>query len=392
MSNRFSLLALAGALVLGGAFAGCLDDAPEEGPAETVPQATNQTANVTVDDGLAPMPEDIGHQPHMHDYWTGRERVTLMDDDVSSDPFTTAFFTFFNVVGAQTPGVGGTMVELPEGAIVYEGTGQLEMTVSWTDPTVTGMMVRYRSAASPDFSEPQAITKDATLAIDVTPEMSDMPHEKTSRWMFIFSAGAGQAVAGTFHVKVDIVKMRDIEQFPGHPELFGGANTLVLFDGPAQSSQSGPATRLVQIASGGFTAQEGVPSAAVVPMETMSMTANVTITSATASVGKVTGAMFLYKPANTNRFMRANVLASNPDTGVYQFAWPVEMSETDSPYAESSQWAFDLRVTTDPTGLGNQQCGGCSDAQVDYTLTVVAYDAAVEGAEREEDEDDDGDR
>lgn len=387
MSNRISLALVAGALVLAAGFSGCLNDAPEEDAPERLPQATNETANVTVDDGTKEMSADLGHQPHMHDYWTGRERVTLMDEDVQSDPFMTTFFTFFNVIGSKSPAVGGAFLEMPDGAIVYEGTGQLEFTASWTDPAVTGMQLRYRSAASPDFSEPQALTGGQPFVVEVTPEMSDMPHEKTSRWMFLLTPATGQAIAGTFHVKIDIVKMRDIEQFPGHPELFNGASTLTLYDGPAQSSQSSFPARIVQVATTGFSPEDdGVPSAAVVPMETMSMTANVTISSATASVGKVTGATFLYKPANTNRYMRANVIASNPETGIYQFAWPVEMSETDSPYAKSSQWSFDLHVSTDPTGTGNNQCGGCSDAQVDYTLTVVAYDALVEGAE-EVDED-----
>ena len=397
MSERLTLCVLSVALLAATGLAGCMDSGGDA-PMDADPAAANATAetNVTVDDGTEEMPKELGAMPHAHDYWTGKERITLLDQDVQVDPFSAVFFSFFNVVGTRTPAVGGAFVQLPDGAIVYEGTGKLEFTASWSDPTVTGMTLRYRSAASTEFSEPVALANGEALAIDVTPEMSDMPHEKTSRWSFLLTPGATQTMVGAFHAKVDIVKMHDIESFPGHPELFNGAHTLTLYEGPAQSSQSSFPSRIVGGVTTGFSAEpEGVRPTAVVPMETMSMTANVTITSATASVGKVTGAMFIVKPANSNGFYRATMLSGNPDTGEYQFAWLVDMEQTDSPYAKTSQWAFDLRVQTDPTGTGGQ-CGGCSDAQVEYNLVAVAYDAPVEGAEAldggpgQDDDDNDG--
>jgi hypothetical protein len=386
MSERLTLAFLALLLVGAAGLSGCMDnggDAPaEKTDAAAAPADAPVATNATVDDGTAEMPKDLGAKPHAHDYWTGKERITLLDQDVQVDPFTAVFFSFFNVFGSHTPAVGGAIVQLPDGAIVFEGTGKLEFTASWSDPTMTGMALSYRSASGTDFSEPVALANGEALGIDVSPEMSDMPHEKTSRWMFILTPGSGQTMVGAFHAKVDIVKMRDIEQFPGHPELFHGAHTLTLFEGPATSSQSSFPSRLANGLTNGFQAGEdpGVRPTAVVPMETLAMSANVTITSATASVGKVNGATLIVKPANSNGFYRTTLVSSDPDNGVYQFAWLVEMSQTDSPYAKESQWAFDLRVSTDTTGAGTQ-CGGCSDAQVDYTLLAVAYDAPLEGAE-----------
>ena len=395
MSKRLTLCVLTVALLASAGLSGCLDSGDEAPPTEMGPAPAETESNVTVDDGTAEMPKDIGAMPHAHDYWTGKERITLLDQDVQVDPFSALFFSFFNVVGSRTPAVGGAFVQLPDGAIVFEGTGQLEFTASWSDPGVTGMTLRYRSAASPQFSEPAALTNGQPLVVEVTPEMSDMPHEKTSRWEFLLTPAAGQTMVGAFHAKVDIVKMRDIESFPGHPELFNGAHTLTLYEGPASSSQGSFATRIVDGAVNGFRFQrEGVVPTAVVPMETMSMTANVTITSTTSSLGKVSGVMFLVKPANENGFRWAKMIASDPDAGTYQFAWLVEMEQTDSPYAKTSQWAFDLHLQTDPTGTG-AQCGGCSDAQVDYNLVAVAYDAPVEGAEELQgggDDDDNDDR
>jgi hypothetical protein len=241
------------------------------------------------------------------------------------------------------------------------------------------MTLRYASAASTTYSEPVPLTSDTALPITVTPEMSDMPHEKTSRWSFlVLPASAGQAIVGTFHVTVDIVKMRDIENFPGHPQLFNGANTLTLFDGVGTSSQGSFITQAAGFLTRAEQEPDGVPSDKVVPMETLSMTANLTITSATSNIGEVTDIWFLYKSADARfgRFERANVVTSDPATGVYQFAWPVTMEQTDSPYAKTSQWRFDVRVGTQTTGVGGP-CDRCADAEVEYSVVIVAYDALL---------------
>jgi hypothetical protein len=382
--RNFALLASLALVFVG--FAGCFSggnggDAPK-------PEATNAAmapaGNLTVDDGTAPMNASIGSMPHMHDYWQGKERVTLMDEDIKSDPFNTLGFTFFDAIRG-TPGVGGAFVSLPDGATVYEGTGKLEFTASWTDPTVTGMGLSYRSAADEQYKPSQPLTQGTALSVDVTPEMCDMPHEKDSRWSFLLMPSQdGQAIAGTFHVKVDIVRMHDLEAFPGHPQLFSGGHTITLFSGAAQSTQSsGPSQFVKFVTTQGAQQPAGVQSAKVVPMETKSMTANVTIKSATASIGKVSNITFLYKPAGSSfGFERAQMLSGNLDSGVFQFGIPVDMKQTDSPYAKASQWRFDLRVSTDPSGdagVFGGNCRGCSDAQVDYDLEAVAYDALLDG-------------
>lgn len=342
--------------------------------------ATNQTmdegnlTNVSVDDGTMPMDVDVGHQPHVHDYWTGKERVTLLDADVDVDAQDAFRFTFFDIF-MGTPGVGGTFVELPDGAIVYEGTGKLEFTVSWTDATVTGAALRHRAANSRDFSEPQALTNGEALVIDVTPEMTDMPHVQTSRWGFLLHpAQAGQSIVGKIHVKIDIVRLGDIMLFPGHPELFNGADTLTLFSGQGESSQSNFITGATAFATGGGFEDGGLPSQRIVPMETLTMTANLTITDVTSSQGEATDLFFLYKPADTGRYYRANLVSGDMATGVFQFAWPVEMPQSDSPYAapDASQWRFDVRVAT-KAPVGDDACSRCADVKVTYDLEVVAY-------------------
>lgn len=364
-------------ILLGAAFAGCLGGSDEPAPPQIATNETEDLSNIT-DDGTTEMSADLGHMPHLHDYWKGAERVTIMDDDVEVDQFTAIGFTFFDVF-MGTPGVGGTFFQLPEGALVYEGTGKMEITASWSDPTVTGAGIRYRTPASESFAEVVPLTQGSPLALEITPEMTDMPHDKESRWTFLLvPAQAGQAIVGKVHFKMDIIRVRDIEMFPGHPELFAGEHTLTLFDGVAESSSQNFASMIV-----GFATQNqkesGVRSSKVVPMETMTMTANVTITSATSNVGTVSDVDFLYKPAGSFRSMRAQVLSSDPEAGVYQFAWPVEMQQTDSPYAKTSQWSFDLLIHSETAdGLPQR---GLADTQVDYNLQVVAYDTLLEGVD-----------
>lgn len=373
-------------LVVLASFSGCLGN-DDPAPADDA-LATNESelGNVTVDDGTTEMDIDVGHAPHIHDYWLGKERVTIMDDDVTVDQFRALQFTFVNTIFFGSPGVGGAFFQLPEGGIVYEGTGKMEILPTWTDPTITGASLRYRSPASESFSEPQTLTPGQPLVIEVTPEMTDMPHDKESRWIFILTpAGTGGAIVGKVHFLIDIVRMRDIEMFPGHPELFAGEHTLTLFEGAAKSSQQNWGTMI----AGAITQNQqesGVRAAKVVPMETMSMTANVTITSATTNVGEVSNVSFLYHRAGDFGYSRAQMLSGDPTTGIYQFGWPVEMSDTDSPYAKTSQWAFDMRVQTDPAGMG-WETQGLADAQIDYELVVVAYDTLLDGIEPPEDDD-----
>lgn len=384
-----SLAPLVALLVLGSALAGCLDRGAEvagDDPAATTKQgaggfaANESLANVT-DDGSMEANETLGAVPHLHDYWDGKERVTLMDEDVAIDPFTGAFFTMFNVVVAKYPAAGGTWVELPDGKIVYEGTGQLELTATWEDPAVTGLSTTFHSAADADFGDLVPLTSGTPLVVPVTPEMCDMPHAKTSRWEFVFLPPSGGAAMGTFRLKIDIVKMRDIEKFPGHPDLFGDATEKLLLDADATSAQQGVAGQVLGIAtaSGGdgmFRPEGGVAPTELVPMETMELRVDVTIASATSQVGQAGNVWLLFKTADRSWFDYAGPVEGDVASGKLVYAIPVDMLNTDSPYATASQWLFDLRVSNELAD-GVDFCGACFDAQIDYHLTVTAFDHSV---------------
>ena len=378
MRPTFALVAAFALLATG--LTGCLggkDEAPDVVDAASNASNKSMLENVTNDDGSAEMDTDLGHMPHIHDYWKDRERVTLMDEDVSVDAPTALFFTFVDVIRG-TPGVGGAVVRLPEGQTVYEGTGQLEFTATWTDATVTGMGISFRTPADAQFTKSQEVKSNTPLVLPVTPEMTDMPHAKNSRWQFlVMPAQNGQVIAGKFHVKVDIVRLRDVEVFPGHPELFNGAHTLVLFDGPGSSTQSNFATQIANAVQGKQT-DDGVQAQKVVPMETRSMTGNLTIKAASAQAGQVSRVLLLVKSADRTSYQYVEAYAVDQEKQLYQFAWLVQMQSTDSPYAAQSDWKFDVLVTTEQNGM--EACSGCFDVKVDYDLQVIAYDDVVADA------------
>jgi hypothetical protein len=375
--------------MIGGGLAGCLSTSPQSpktaatggSPAsgEVAANATNGTA--PVDTGTGTMNVSTGDQAHFHDYWVGRERVTVMDADVNVDPQTAFQYTFYDTARG-TPGVGGAQFTLPEGQLVFEGTGKMEITATWTDPTVTGVGIAYKSAATTTYTPAKDVKTGVPMTIDVTPEMTDMPHSKTTRWAFFLEPDqAGQVIEGTIHVKIDIIKMRDVALWPGHPHLFDGADTLELWKGSGSSSQQNFVLSAADFITKTPVQDESLQSKQVVPMETLNMTANLTIKTTNVDIGKVTNITFGVKPANSNRFYPAHLVKFDASTNTYYYAWQVTMEQTDSPYAKESAWRFDVQVDTDPSGgTLHGQCGGCSNARVDYDLVVIAYDGAVDGS------------
>lgn len=378
---RIPHLVLALAL-FSGVFAGCLGNSSDEAPPAAVAAdsgAANESANTSVDDGTMPMSDDLGHMPHLHDYWQNKERITLLDADVNVDAPTALFWTFVDAMSG-TPGVGGAQIRLPDGQTVFEGTGKLEFTATWSDPTVTGMGMAYRTPAESRFGKAAEVKSAAPVTIDVTPEMTDMPHAKTSRWQFlIMPSQAGQAIVGKFHVKVDIIRVGDIALFPGHPALFDGAHTLEIFKGSGSSTQNMFATDIANFLTQQST-DDGVMAQQVVPMETRSMTGNVTVKAVTGSSGAVK-VYLLVKPADRNGYSFLEPIAKDDEKQTYSFAWLVNMTSTDSPYATESDWKFDLFTTADDGVGGVPICqAGCASTKVDYDLEVVAYDNVVDGA------------
>lgn len=352
--------------------AGCVAEEPvAEGNVTTT--AAGEDAAAPVDDGTAAMATDVGHMPHMHDYWSGRERVTLFDDAIepSGDPFMT-------LGGAPAGQIGATFWRFPDEAIVMEGTGRMELTAAWDDPAVTSVAARHRIGANGEWSDPVALPNGELVELAITPDMTDMPHMSTSRWEFLFTpSDAPGSLMGPFQLRVDIVKLADIMLFPGHPELFDGMPEKVLHDKEHEHTEVSYAKRVPNVVTQGEFGEKTVVPEQLVPMETKAMRVELDIVEASASPGQVAEIRFFYRGADTSYLGHPTVLPLEGSLEekrlVYQF--PVEPEQCDTPYGEESQWLFFVEPATKFTGQEQEPtAGGATDVSIKYRLKVIAYD------------------
>jgi hypothetical protein len=381
---RLPLVLLAPLLVL----AGCVSDAPvaEEGDAGA-DAAPGEGAAAPVDDGKTEMPAEVGLMPHEHDYWDGKERITLFEGTVEAGESDDPFAPFYGLPGGK---VGQVPWLLPDGTIVYEGAGQMELTATWTDPLVTSLQARYRSGASPEFGEPVPLPNGETVVLELTPEMTDLPHRSVSRWAFLFDPAEPGALMGPFELRVEIVKVADISLFPGHPLLFAGLPEKVLHDQDHEHDEVSYPKRAPNVVTQGDFGEKTFAPASIVPMETKAMRIEVDILEASASPGVVSDIRFFYHGADTTYLGHPYVLPfeGSLEEGRLVYQIPVEPEQTDPPYADESQWLFFVEPTTKMTGADEEpDCGGCTDVSLRYHVRIIAYDHALETYSRMEGDD-----
>lgn len=376
---RILVVALLVSLIL----AGCAttQDSDPEANATATQAAIIPPGN---DDGSQPaLASDMGHMPHLHDYWKNRERVTLFDGEVSPSAVD-VFETLFTVGIEKQAKAGSAFFFLPEGALVYEGAGELVITATWTDPQITSLGVSYQSAESHEWKSSQALTTATPLVIALTPQMTDMPHSKTSRWAFEFEPAESPGVAmAPFQLKVEIVKVGDVTLFPAHPRLFDGLNEKILNDETHSFSEVSYAKRATQIASSGTFQEKEVTPEFIVPMETKWVRFDVYITKADASPGQVSDIRFFYHGANRSQLGHPTILPTEGSLSTKHLVYHVEvaMEETDSPYTNESQWRVFVEPATKFSGDEREpDCGGCTDVSIEYRLVMTAYDHALDTA------------
>lgn len=371
---RVTLLA---ALLLALPLAGCAEDAaPGTVESAAAPNATLADAQDLTSPAASETNASLGAMPHVHDYWQGKERVTILDQDYTVDPPSAVFWGAFMFYYTREPSLGGTFVELPEGQLVFEGTGQLDVTFTWTDPTVTGIKFAYRHAGSGEFVLWEKAAQGQTVSIPVTPEMADMPHTKHSRWFFVVAGdGTPPAAVGTFHVKMDVVKMRDVTLFPPHPDFWNGAASLELLKASGVAkSQQGPQAQVQARLEPMRTPDDVVGGGRPVPMETVVLLANVTIKSVNPDLD-VDHLHLLVRSADMPSFEFWDAGEATPSADRLTWSWeiPVEMQQTDNPYVETSDWAFRVTAGYAAPAPGLPPCeDGCYNAELQYDLVVTA--------------------
>ncbi|HWG89623.1 MAG TPA: hypothetical protein VNZ52_02125 [Candidatus Thermoplasmatota archaeon] len=367
--------ALALAVALAAMLAGCTT-ATE--PATTNDASDEPAAAASMENETAPG-TSVADAPHLHDYWSGRERVTLIDTDFTVEPPSALLW------GAQTTrflgetAFGGAFVTLPEGAIVYEGTGRMEITVTWSEPSITGMRFLHRHAGSGEIQPWTETPNGKTVALEVTPEMTDMPHAQTSRWVFLMAASGTPAVAiGTFHVLIEIVKTRDVTEWPAHPDLWGGQPQVLIAEAEGHTEGRVAPTGIASTDPWAVPA-DAIPAQRLVPMGAATLRVTVTVLDLEEAI-QIERLHLLARTALDVEFDfddQGDPVEVSDDGLTWTWQRTIEMDETDNPYAEASAWAF--RVVAGSAGEELPPCDyGCYEADLRYHLTAVVEKAAPE--------------
>jgi hypothetical protein len=372
------------ALLIASLLAGCLGPAaPATSPAAhptpgALPRSGVQANPGSGSNAAVPGSTNLGSIPHRHDYWNGRTRVTLFDDVLQPDTENATFATLVQIAFLHRIAAGGMEWYLPAGKTVYEGTGFVELTATWTDPRTTSMAFAYQSAQGPNFAYGGALANGKPFDLPVTDAMTDMAHSTMSRWRFYFGPDQTPGAAlGPFHLKVDIIRTRDVALMPPHPDFWQGKHAITLLDVDHHGQQVSYVERVPQLVRSGNLSEDEVALAHPVPMETQEVRFDITVSSASSTPGKVTALGFFYHGADRPDMLRCSVKALNASLpATLSWVVPNPMDSSDSPYANDSQWRFLAEPQVSYTGI-DPPSGGMTSVQIVYHVVATAFDSTV---------------
>lgn len=164
---------------------------------------------------------------HQHDYWGGKERLTVLDATIEPGEC------------CVTMGGGGLdlMFAPADGSVVPHGTARVEVTVTFAE----GMLAHYgapellvRTAADHEPLPVAAIEDGAPTVIETSEAQLDLPHQSLSAWRFLVHLRPGPSTMltqwdGQLHIVAEAVRGREIPIYPPHPDLWNGAEAIELF-------------------------------------------------------------------------------------------------------------------------------------------------------------------
>lgn len=292
---------------------------------------------------------------HIHDYWGGQDRLTVVD---LSHP------------GGDEPGTGpgfaaGADVVVrafqPDALhVVPQGTAAVEVTFTWTDAQLDSYRAPalwMKTAGQNETEEVAAVENGQPVTIEVGLPDADLPHQLLSAWMFELRMSSPDPAPlrfkGAVSLKVDAVRGLELPVFPPHRDFWGGASELPLVEGGGQLSY------FQDLGDGGCNGvscpQVFRPgSGLVVPQDAYLVRATLTYT----------GPWELelqYHSGLDRGFQRAD--PTTRESGRHTFEILVN-GGGDGPYATQSQWEF----TVLPPAVGPLRSSWMSD----YTLEAVA--------------------
>jgi hypothetical protein len=276
---------------------------------------------------------------HVHNYWGGSDRLVVLDAE--GGPRT------YQADGSAQAG----SFQPPEGSIVPQGAGLIEITADWT-LSQEGLSLAFAS----DFDraevwvktaadgEPQRIgpiEKGGTLLLNSTNEQADPPHYVLSLWRFdllVVKDGGGMTTfSGNAHMTVTAYRTLPLPVFPPHPDRWNGAMELPLaaFDHEVRQQVSTPYAVQCQGCLPWFSPDVDL----VVPHDATEVV--IEVTPGGGSTPVPLGLRF--HGADTYTWTEAVPDTTMPGPQVYRIA---VTGSGDSPYARQSLWEFWIHLAT----------------------------------------------
>ena len=353
-------LALVALLLTGSLLTGCLTKfmaAEEEPPALT---NTNETAPGTStfenpDGSKSAAANETnktvvgkGGIEHLHDYWSGADSITIIDQGVSLGmPY------FCDNRDTSKPGCAVIRPPVTDPAtLVFEGTGRMTITVSNVAPNVMGLEMSYKNGANPVWSAPVAVTPDTPIELELSAIESDMPHASASQWAWRFVGKPaivyGNPVGPDFHVTITIHKSGKVVHWPGHPDFYADKPYRVVMEKAGVTRNAGIHDQWVY----GDEANVIRPDL-LVSSGTGNLTLYLNITSAKMNGVDMVPDVFYIDYTNATGYWRGDYTEWNPAVNrligekisptEYIMRMPVKYTGWDSPYAPVSGWQFIVR-------------------------------------------------
>lgn len=377
------VLVVIGLVVL--SLAGCVTDAPPVEGVE-VTSADDAEANTTLPDGreFAALEETnktekgLGGRVHEHDYWGGKDRVVIFEDEVSPGPVpvfpdrqdTTHLFVAYlgleDVPGEDRP------------ALVFEGTGLVEFTITQAPAWMTSARVSFRTAAQ-DWTARTPVNVGETFTYAPTALDNDVPHSVRSLWNWEITADGPAPVLtdgylvpdNVIRVTITVVKASDVVEWPGHPAFYEDVTKRVVVDNVASKTTVQTAADVLVY---GVEPDQVVPDK-LIGVGTGSLDVYVNISRVDSPV-PYAGFTLFWRSAEIPEYELGRNPGANESDGKTWAHWRLVVNETmvDAFYQPSSRFTFKVLADAgDSTFRDNvARCYRCVPYTIEYTMTVVA--------------------
>ncbi|MEA3137659.1 MAG: hypothetical protein QOC71_1940 [Thermoplasmata archaeon] len=273
---------------------------------------------------------------HIHDYWGGRDRVTVLDAE-SGGSASCSGCTDGMVFQSRRP---------DEGLIVPQGTAWVNGTFTHTSDgkdQFSGFELWVKTAMDSEPKRWGPLESGVPFSINTTQGENDPPHYVLSLWVFQVKALGGDDihVGGTYTWKVEAVRGLPLIPYPPHPDRWNGATELDLLSdsGGTELTYEAeiPTFGTMTSCYSGCPGRHILPNGAVIPFDTDHVEVTVRITG-----GAPAGLGLSYHGADTWSESKAAGVMSTGTPGETLFTIPIEGSMADSPYAPQSLWEFQV--------------------------------------------------